>query len=391
MKKLLALMLSISFIFLLASGIFADTGTNDEAENANLNLDSLNVNAKSAVLMEANTGTLLYAKSANEPLAPASVTKIMTLLLVAEALESEKIKLDDTILISMSASSMGGSQIFLEEGESMSVEDLLKSTVIASANDAAVALAEHVAGSESAFVKLMNERAKELGLKSTNFENATGLDDTTTSHLTSAYDIAVMSRELMKHDIILKYSGLWQDSVRNGEFTLTNTNRLVRYYKGCTGLKTGSTDKAGFCVRATAERDGMHLIAVVMGAETRDIRNEAAREMLDFGFANYTLYQDPAVALEDVPVYSGTKDFLTVYSSGFSILVSKDNNKKIEKRYEIPSYISAPVNSGDKIGEILYILDGKELGKADITVSEGAERITVIALFFRILKNIVIG
>ena len=360
---------------------------NNEAENAN----SLEINAKSAVLMDAETGMVLYAKNALEPLAPASVTKIMTLLLVAEAIENEVISLEDKVLVSANAASMGGSQIFTKEGEEFTVEELLKSTVIASANDAAVALAETVSGSESAFVEKMNSRAKELGMTNTNFENATGLDDTVTNHVTSAYDIALMSRELIKYDIITEYSCVWQDSIRDGEFILTNTNRLVRYYDGCTGLKTGSTDKAGFCVSATAKRDGMHLIAVVMGAETRDERNNAARAMLDFGFSNYALYSEPETELEDVDVLRGTVDNIAVYSSSFAKLISKADKKKIEKEYTIPETLSAPLKNGDVVGSIVYKLNGEIVGKSDVFVKDDVAEIKVGTLFARILKTIFTG
>ena len=230
-------------------------------------------NCQSAILMEATTGTVLYEQNPDEALPPASVTKIMTLLLVMEALEQGKIQYSDTVTASAHACSMGGSQIYLKEGEQMSVEDMIKSVVIASANDAAVALAEHIAGTEEAFVGLMNQRADELGMTNTNFENTNGLDDTATNHVTSARDIAIMSRALLRHSKITEYSSIWMDTVRNGEFGLTNTNRLVRFYKGATGLKTGSTAKAGFCISATAERDGVSLICVIMAAPTRDIVN----------------------------------------------------------------------------------------------------------------------
>ena len=231
------------------------------------------LDAKSAILMEAESGTVLFEQNADEALPPASVTKIMTLLLVMEAIDNGTLKLDDMIRTSTNASSMGGSQVYLKEGEEMSAEDMIKSVVISSANDAAVALAEHIAGSEELFVTKMNEKAKALGMKNTNFENTNGLDDTAENHVISARDIAIMSRELIGHKKILEYSSIWMDSIRDGAFGLTNTNRLIRFYKGANGLKTGSTSKAGFCISATAERDGMTLIAVVMGSPTRDIRN----------------------------------------------------------------------------------------------------------------------
>ena len=356
-----------------------------------IDTNSLEINAKSAILMDAETGMVLYAKNASEALPPASVTKIMTLLLVAEAIRDGNIDLDDKVYVSANAASMGGSQIFIKEGEEFTVEELLKSTVIASANDAAVALAELISGTEDAFVERMNERALELGMKNTHFENATGLDDTVTNHLTSAYDIALMSRELIKHDAVTKYSNVWQDSIRNGEFVLTNTNRLVRYYDGCTGLKTGSTDKAGFCVSATAERDGMHLIAVVMGSETRDARNEAARAMLDFGFSTYALYTAPETDLEYADVLRGTSDKVLLCSSEFSKLVSKSDKKRIEKEFYIPENLTAPLRAGDVVGGVIYKLDGEEIGKSDVFVKEDVDEITVYNLFLRILRTMLTG
>ena len=264
----------------------------------------------SAVLMEAATGRVLYEQNADESLPPASVTKVMTLLLVMEALEKGNIALDQMLTTSDNAASMGGSQIFLEVGEQMRVEDLLKSVIISSANDAAVVLAEAIAGSEESFVAMMNSRAAELGMKNTHFENTNGLDDTVTNHVTSARDIAIMSRALIAHEKILEYSSIWMDTVRNGEFGLTNTNRLVRFYSGATGLKTGSTSKAKFCISATAKRDGMHLIAVIMGAPTRDIRNAEAAKLLDWGFANYSLYTYPPSDQGSVKLLGSKNDTL---------------------------------------------------------------------------------
>ena len=397
MKKILSLLLC-AVMALNCLGFVAlasvDEGDQDDLmediENA-LGANSLEINAKSAILMDAETGTVLYTKNASEPLPPASVTKIMTLLLVAEAIDAGTVSLSDKVYVSANAASMGGSQIFIKEGEEFSVEELLKSTVIASANDAAVALAELVAGSESAFVERMNERAAELGMNGTHFENATGLDDTVTHHLTSAYDIALMSRELIKHECVTKYSDVWQDSIRDGEFVLTNTNRLVRYYDGCTGLKTGSTDKAGFCVSATAMRDGMHLIAVVMGAETRDDRNEAARAMLDYGFSSYALYTAEESELESARVLKGTLDEVTVCSSAFAKLINKADKKRVEKEYSIPDTVSAPLKAGDIVGSVVYKLNGEEIGRSDVFVKEDVDAITVPVLFVRILKTVLTG
>ncbi len=391
MKKVLAIFLAIITVLAIYPIRSYASGTEEEEIIENTDLGNVEINARSAVLMDATTGTVLYTKNAAEALPPASVTKIMTLLLVAEAISDGRIEIDQKVRVSSNAASKGGSQIFIKEGEEFTVDDLLKSTVIASANDAAVALAELLCGSEIGFVKAMNERAKELGMNNTCFENATGLDDTTTNHLTSAYDIALMSRELLKYDVVTKYSNVWQDSIRNGEFVLTNTNRLVRYYDGCTGLKTGSTDKAGFCISATAERDGMHLIAVIMGAETRDDRNNAARMLLDYGFANYALYEDCARQLESVPVLYGKSDFVIVSSGGFSKLVSKGEKGKIEAYYDIPDEIVAPIRKGDTIGKITYKIGDEVIGEASIFADEDIERIKIGELFVRLLRTIFTG
>ncbi len=342
------------------------------------------VNAKSAVLMEAKTGEVIYEYNSHQPLPPASVTKVMTLLLTAEALDAGKIALTDTVTVSEYAASMGGSQIYLSEGEKMSLEDILKSVIIASANDGAVALAEHICGSEEAFVHAMNKRAAELGLTDTRFENTNGLDDTVERHLTSAYDIAVMSRELIKYPVILKYSGVWMDTIRNGAFTLTNTNKLVRFYQGATGLKTGSTGKAGYCVTATAERDGLSLIAVIMGAETRDIRNAEAKKLLDFGFANYAVYEDGGGRLEDIAYIGGDKENLTAEYPPVSLLLDKGKKDGIVKETVIKEGLSAPIEKGEAVGEVTYFYNGEALMKCEIKVAEEAKKIT----FFQILYNI---
>ena len=397
MKRILSILICLAIMMnLLTINAFAsvDEGATDDAINESdnsIDANSLEINAKSAILMDAETGIVLYTKNASEALPPASVTKIMTLILVAEAIADENVTLDDKVLVSANAASMGGSQIFIKEGEEFTVEELLKSTVIASANDAAVALAELIAGTEDAFVDKMNARAKELGMANTHFENATGLDDTVTNHLTSAYDIALMSRELIKHKTVTDYSNVWQDSIRDGEFVLTNTNRLVRYYDGCTGLKTGSTDKAGFCVSATAMRDGMHLIAVVMGAETRDERNEAARAMLDFGFSNYALYTVPESELEYADVVRGSVDSIAVYSSEFASLVNKSDKKRIEKIFDIPHTLTAPLKAGDVVGSVKYMLNGEEIGKSDVFVKCDVAEITVWNIFSRMLKTVFTG
>ena len=331
---------AIILLPLILLSAFLTISANDTADvkPTTVNVD-LALECKSALLMEASTGRVLYEQNADEALPPASVTKVMTLLLVMEAIESGKISLDETVRTSANAASMGGSQIFLEEGEEMCVEDMIKSVVIASANDAACALAEHVSGSEEAFVKRMNERAIELGMKNTSFENTNGLDDTAQKHLTSARDIAIMSRELIQHKKILQYSSIWMDTVRNGLFGLTNTNRLVRFYRGCTGLKTGSTSKAGFCVSATAERDGVSLICVIMGAESGDKRNSIASKLLDWGFANYSVYSHAIQKLEPIRVKGGTLDNVGISAKDFSCVIEKGKMSAVKYSVQLPEYI----------------------------------------------------
>ena len=341
------------------------------------------VNAKSAVLMDYSTGRVLYAKNADEALPPASVTKIMTILLFMEEVERGNISLDDEIAVSEYAASMGGSQVFLEPGETMRAEELLKCVIIASANDAAVALAEKVAGSEEAFVARMNERAAELSMNNTHFENVTGLDDDTTKHLTSAYDIALMSRELLKHETILKYTTVWMDTIRDGAFGLTNTNRLIRFYNGATGLKTGSTSRAGFCMSATAKREGMHLIAVVMGSPTRDARNEAARQLLDYGFATHSIYENAGGEAGRVPVIGGVSDSCGAEYPSFTALLQKGKHKSVQTEILLDERVSAPIKKGDRVGTVRYLLDGEVLAELDITSTEDVAKIS----FFELLRR----
>lgn len=394
MKKVISLILILLVLSTFTLTSFAEKGLKNEAENTTINTNNdfdLGYELGGAYLCEATTGKVLYAENEYSAASPASVTKVMTLLLVCEALDAGKFTLTDSVRISAKAASMGGSQVFLEEGEKITVEDLIKSTVIASGNDSSVALAELCAGSESAFVKMMNQRAAELGLKKTNFENTTGLDDTTVEHYSCAADIATMSRELIKHSVILEYSSIWQDSIRNGEFTLTNTNRLVRYYDGCNGLKTGSTDKAGYCISATAKRGNMQLIAVIMGARTRDERNAAARALLDYGFANFALYEKSEGLVENVEVRKGTTDNISLYSAPFSSVIDKSRQGAVELEYDIPEYLVAPIKEGDIVGSIVYKIDGEQIGVSNIYAKDNAERITLITLMQRILKKIVCG
>lgn len=342
---------------------------------------------KSAILMEAETGRVLYTQNADEALPPASVTKVMTLLLVMEAIDSGRISLDDIVVTSERAASMGGSQIFLEVGERMSVEDMLKSVIIASANDAACALAEFCEGSEAAFVEKMNRRAGELGMVNTHFENTNGLDDSVTNHLTSARDIAIMSRELIRHKKILEYSSIWMDTVRGGAFGLTNTNRLVKYYSGCTGLKTGSTDKAGFCISATAQRNGVSLICVVMGAKTRDIRNSIATSLLDRGFAQYEMYSSQGQRLEGIPVTGSVSGQASAEFGDFYYLVPKGRSGAVKKSVILNDDLCAPLCEGDVIGRVIFSLDGTDIGAVDIKACEDVERIGYFLLLGRAISR----
>lgn len=343
---------------------------------------------KSAVLMEAKTGKILYEKNADEGLPPASVTKIMTLLLVMEAIEQGKLDWGDMVTASAHACSMGGSQIYLKENERMSVEDMVKSVVIASANDAALALAEHIAGNEKSFVEMMNEKALQLDMLNTKFENTNGLDDTTLNHYTSARDIAIMSKELIRHEKILEYSSIWMDTIRDGAFGLTNTNRLVRFYSGCNGLKTGSTAKAGFCVSATAQRDGMTLICVVMGAENRDTRNQIATQLFDWGFSNFGLFSMEQGELTGVPVKGGTVNSVTAQHSGFYCVLPKEKISQIKTEAVMEQeFFSAPLHMGDKLGKVVFSIDGEQIGSVSILSAQNVSKISFWGVLCRIIAK----
>ena len=333
------------------------------------------LDCKSAILVEASTGRTLYEKNADQPLSPASVTKIMTVLLVCEALDSGKVSLTDKVPVSDNASKMGGSQVYLKAGEEMTLEDMLKSVIVSSANDCAVALAEYIAGGESSFVSMMNSRAAELGMKNTHFENATGLDDTVKNHVTSARDIALMSVELMKHGYVTDYTTIWMDTIRNGQFGLTNTNRLIRFYKGANGLKTGMTAKAGFCISAAAKRGGMQLIAVIMGAPDRDTRNSAASKLLDYGFANYGIYTAEASELPPVRLLGSVSAELGLYQQGFSALLPSQDVKNVSYEIKIPDTLHAPLKKGEQVGSIEFFCGGNPIGEAPVCASEDAPRI----------------
>ena len=347
------------------------------------------VDAGAAVLMEKETGTVLYEQSAHGKLEPASVTKVMTLLLVMEAIDSGSLSTDDVVTVSAYAASMGGSQVYLKEGEQMTVHDLLKAVAVASGNDASVALAEHLAGSEDAFVERMNQRAAELGMKDTCFVNCTGLP--AAGHLSSAYDIALMSRELiLNHPSIREYTTIWMDSLRNGQFQLANTNKLIRFYEGATGLKTGSTDSAGFCLSATAERDGMELIAVVLHCSSSDARSAAASSLLNYGFANYTLMDVyPSQALPPVDVLLGERETVQpILSTSSRILVEKSMVNQVTTQLELCQDVEAPVEAGQKLGEMTVWVGDQQLQAIPIVADSAVERLTVPGIFARLLKTL---
>ena len=391
MKKIISAFLAFSLFLGLGISIFAENKVNNEAEYTIETNKDLEISAKSAILIDGKTGEILYEKNSEEALPPASVTKVMTLLLVCEALYNGSFTLEDEVTVSDYAASMGGSQVFLREGEQISVRDLLKSTVIASGNDAAVALAELTAGSEALFVAKMNEKARQMGLSGCTFENVTGLDDTVTNHTMSAKDIALISRELIKYPEITEYASIWQDSIRNGEFTLTNTNRLVRYYSGCNGLKTGSTDKAGYCISAAAKRDNMQLIAVIMGAETKDMRNTDAKVLLDYGFSSFSLYESDEQVLETAPVYFGKTTDVQLVKEGFCKIIKKSDIKNVEVIYEIPEYVSAPKSTIEPVGCVWYKIGDATLGKCNIYVESELKKLDFLTLFVTFIKSIVIG
>lgn len=350
--------------------------------------DEVELEAPSVLLMEAESGTVLYEKNADEVRHPASVTKVMTLLLVFEAIDSGRIKMTDSVTVSDRAASMGGSQVFLEVGEKMCVEDLIKAVVVCSANDAAVALAEFVAGSESAFVDKMNAKALELGMKNTHFDNTNGLDDTTETHLTSSRDIALMSRELIvKHPSVLGYTTIWQDTIRGGAFTLTNTNKLVRFYNGANGLKTGFTSKSGYCISATAKRDGLQLIAVIMGAETSDKRNLTAKRLFDYGFANYSYVELSYREEISFRVIGGEKGESFGKTSALAKVLPKEKKGTLNYEIKLSDSIKAPVGEGDVIGKIIYKSNESVIGEADITAGESLRKMTFFGLLKKALLN----
>lgn len=335
----------------------------------------LGLNAKSAILMEESTGNILYESNPDERLPIASVTKVMTMLLIMEAVDSGKISLDDMVTVSENAMSYGGSTMFLETGEQLTVNDMLKGIAVASANDGCVAMAEHLAGSESAFVDMMNEKAKELGMENTHFMNTNGLDED--DHYSSARDVAIMSRELMKHETIFNYTSIWMDTLRGGKFQLANTNKLIRFYDGANGLKTGSTSKALCCLSAAAKRNDMQLIAVVLGAPTSAERFASAKSLLDYGFANYEVNTQITAGdeVQKIAVEKGVdKEVGVVAGDSCSTLVKKGQEDNITKEIKIDETITAPIEAGQKIGTMTISRDGEVIADIDLNASSAVEK-----------------
>ncbi len=350
----------------------------------------LPVEAKAALLMEKETGQVLYAENEHEKLEPASVTKVMTLLLVMEAIGRGELKYEDIVTVSANAASMGGSQVYLSEGEQISVEELLKALCGASGNDAAVALAEQVAGGTELFVQQMNNRAMELGMGDTHFVNPTGLP--AEGHVTSAWDIALMSRELiLHHPDIRRFTTIWMDTIRGGEFGLSNTNKLIRFYDGATGLKTGSTDAAGYCISATAEREGMELIAVVLGGETSQQRFEDAKTMLNYGFSTYALADVTPEEKTVVPVKLGRTPSVEGVLSQSKLLVGKGQAGSLTRTVTLQEDLLAPVEKGQTVGTLTVQSGDTTLAELPLTAAAAVERMTWGDLFTRLLRTAVFG
>lgn len=380
MKKLLALTLALA---LLATSALADT-----PQPQSHPLDGT-LSAGSALLMEKTTGEVLYAYNSHEKLEPASVTKIMTLLLVFEAIDAGLLTYDTALPTSAYAASMGGSQIFLKENESMTVHDLLKAVAVVSANDAAVSLAEGVAGSESAFIRRMNDRAAELGMADTTFLNCTGLP--TSGHLTSAYDIALMSRELIQnHPQVREFTTIWMDSLRDGQFQLSNTNKLVRFYPGATGLKTGYTSSAHYCLSATAEKDDMELIAVVLNCPTSQDRFEAAKTLLNYGFSTFSLAPvSPSEALPPISVTLGETDTVQpVFQENPKILVEKTQVPNLTARLDLPEQVAAPVEKGKVLGHLVVELEGETVAQVPLVADKAVPRLTLWGIFKNLSRHL---
>lgn len=404
-KRLIAVILSIIFVFPLSvCADLSEDNTNynnivteyysndiydDIVETSAIPMASVpEINAKSAVLMEVSTGKIIFSKEENKKVSPASITKIMTMLLVIEAIENKKLSFYDKVTTSEHAASMGGSQIWLEVGEAMSVHDLMKSVAVGSANDASVALAEHIAGSEEGFVSLMNQKAKELGMNNTNFSNACGLDDD--NLYTTAKDVALMSRALIQHESIKQYTTIWMDTIRNESVQLVNTNKLVRFYRGATGLKTGTTSKAGCCVSATAKREGMELIAVIMGADSSNERFASAKKLLDYGFANLCIYKtsEKIKFIDNIEVNKGQKKTVKLkYDLIQNQLIKSDEKDKIKIETVINEKPDAPIKENDVLGKINITLNDKQIKSYNIYSAENIPKINFGFNFLKLLNK----
>ncbi len=397
--KLLSVILVFVILSLVLSGVVSasvdtqqptDAPISDNEMAVQTNAIDLELTAKSMVLIEATTGQILYEENADEQIPPASITKIMTLLLVMEAMEEGKFTMDTKVTTSEHASSMGGSQIWLEPGEEMTVHDLLKATAISSANDATVALGEFVVGAdETAFVDLMNKRAKELIMTGTVFKNASGLD--ADGHVSTARDIAIMSAELLKHEEIYEFTTTWMDELRGGETALVNTNKLIRFYEGATGLKTGTTDGAGSCLSASATRDELSLIAVVMGSATSDERFDAAEKLLDFGFANYEIFT-PTLQSDtpnEIPVLGGEHQHVDIYYEDIeSLVIPKGRSGDVTQTIEIAQDIQAPCEQNQTVGTIKYFIDNNEIGSILIKTKDSVAKMTFGYAYNKLFRSI---
>lgn len=389
MKKVLLRALSFTLLscILLATPCFAAVPKSNDIVTLMQEV-KIDISSESVCLMEASTGEILYEQNPDERLEPASVTKIMSVLLMMESIENGTLKLTDTVCASKKASEMGGSQIWLEYGEEFTVDEMLKAIMVVSANDCTVAMAEHIAGSEDAFVAQMNIRARELGMENTNFANSTGLP--CENHYTSAKDIALMTRELLKHEHIFTYTTIWMDSLRGGEMGLTNTNKLIRFYNGANGMKTGFTDSALYCMSATAKRDGMQLIAVTMKAKSSDERFEDAKKLLDYGFANFSIYEVPETKIDDIKVLGGKKATVGAKYCKISALLGKGKDKLIETVINADESVCAPVTAGQKLGKVSFVLNGEEVASCDIIATENVEKISFMGIFAKIFKNLIL-
>ncbi|MCD8391404.1 MAG: D-alanyl-D-alanine carboxypeptidase [Firmicutes bacterium] len=376
MRKIICFLISCAML-LFQTAVFAENVETD---------------AKAVILIEQSTGDVLYEENADEQLPIASVTKIMTMLLIMEDIDSGVMSLDDMVSVSPNAMSYGGSTMFLEAGEELSVNDMLKGIAVASANDGCVAMAEHMTGSESAFVEKMNEKAAELGMANTHFSNTNGLDDDT--HYSSARDVAIMSRELLTHEKIFDYTTIWTDSLRDGKFELANTNKLIRYYDGANGLKTGSTSKALCCISASAKRDNMQLIAVVLGAPTSDERFKSARNLLDYGFANYSIdtLAEEGEEIERVTVAKGVAETVgAVAAENCSALFKRGESKDAEREVVLDDKITAPVKAGDKIGTLSFSVNGKTIAQTDLLAAEDVNKKGIGLILKQFFINILGG